>query len=394
MADGTKIEWADATLNPLRARNLQTGKLGFHCVHKSEGCRNCYAEGINLRLGTGLPYKPGHEKDIEIFVDLEMLAKLFRWRKPRRVFLNSMSDTAGEFVSDEDIAQQVAYAASAWWHQVLILTKRPDRLRRLFTDPGFWEIVDDFAGECDEVANALGLFDPLARRKDDYRAMAPCLDEGHKEPPANIWLGTSVEDQATAEARIPDLLGTPAALRWISAEPLLGPVDAERWTLIRWQCSRCRAFFTGQHKPSCPECGCLGGWTGSHPFNGRQNRRTDVGSGIDWIVAGGESGPAARPCHPDWIRSLRDQCGAAGVPFFLKQWGEWHPGTWKDDGDAAVFTPLDPVVKVTGLGDHRRAQHRVHWFTDQEPDGPGAVRVGKKAAGAVLDGRQHREYPR
>jgi protein gp37 len=156
----------------------------------------------------------------------------------------------------------------------------------------------------------------------------------------NVWLGVSVEDQAAADERIPQLLATPAAVRWISAEPLLGPSTcisaSARMTRSRW------------------------------PRVGRRSITTSVRR-IDWVVAGGESGPGARPMHPEWARSLRDQCALAGVPFFFKQWGAWTP--CRDSGG--------------------------HVASDQEKllDGTWLLKVGKKSAGRELDGRTHDEYP-
>src|SRR5262249_61051875 len=112
----------------------------------------------------------------------------------------------------------------------------------------------------------------------------------------NVWLGVSLEDQKTADDRIPLLLETPAAVRWISAEPLLGPIDLSK------------EYLTAL--------------LGKYPFKHYSGPRTTIAHLLDWVVVGGESGPKARPMHPDWGRSLRDQCVAAGVPFFFKQWGE------------------------------------------------------------------------
>jgi protein gp37 len=177
---------------------------------------------------------------------------------------------------------------------------------------------------------------------------------------ANVWLGVSVEDQQRAGLRVPALLSTPAAVRWLSCEPLLGPVDLSRWVACDrpWSCGDLvRAGFC-----DCPAGGSVG---------------------VDWVVAGGESGPGARPMHPDWVRSLRDQCAAAGVPFFFKQWGEWAPAFAEDpvgthvierDGHAHGRLGEAPAA-IAG-----RAAHVV-------------ARLGKKAAGRELDGRTHDAYP-
>lgn len=352
MADGTKIEWADASLNPIRAIHRTTGKIGWHCTHVSEGCRQCYAEGMNRRLGTGLPYKPGYEMDVGIYVDTEQLEKLLRWRRPRRVFLGSMTDIAGEFVTEEMFAEVLAWCAAAYWHDILLLTKRPARLRDLLSRTDVREMAEAHMSSIDTMAGAIGLYDPLARRSDDWRAKVPCLTDAAAWPLPNLWIGTSVEDQASASERIPYLIATPAVVRWVSAEPLLGPV-------FPWLPSIAAATW----KLTAPDF---------------------VRPGVDWIVAGGESGPNARPCHPDWLRSLRDQSAAAGVPFFFKQWGEWAP--------AVGFREIlrfrgRPWVNVSADG-----------AVDSAPSGcglsPGDVfLLGKKRAGRLLDDREHQDFP-
>jgi len=200
-------------------------------------------------------------------------------------------------------------------------------------------------------------------------------------PPHNVWLGVSVEDQKTADERIPLLLQTPAAVRWLSYEPALGPVDFNEWLKIAWQCSACKTLFSGPLKPICPKCGKSHYWTGSHPFNPNDGQ---VGSGLNWIVAGGESGPGARPAHPQWMRAARDQCTAAGVPFFFKQWGEWLNSTQLRP--AFSDAELDRIVFKTV----RR---------EPENNKPNAgladlyFRVGKKRAGHLLDGILWQEFP-
>jgi hypothetical protein len=168
-------------------------------------------------------------------------------------------------------------------------------------------------------------------------------------PLPNVWLGTSVEDQQRANERVPVLLDTPAAVRWLSCEPLLGPVDLRQ------------AHLAVRPLPR-----------------------------VDWIVAGGESGPRARPMHPDWARSLRDQCAAAGVPFLFKQWGEWAPGgDWPHLPDAALslrkgFATIIPSGAYHGRG---------YPFSVNAIGREDIVRVGKKAAGRLLDGVQHDGFP-
>ena len=330
MADRSAIEWTDATWTPIRART-RSGKIGWHCEHVSEACRNCYAEGINRRLGTGLTFKPGHlaRGDISLFLDEAMLNWPLRWRKPRMVFVCSMTDLFADFVRDKWIDRIFAVMALCPQHTFQVLTKRPKRMREYLTQ-----------------------IDREPQRETVWR-MASAMPL-HPWPPfkeirfplANVWLGVSVEDQATADARIPNLLATPAAVRFISYEPALGPVDFSRWLPIAprgqgWEQVKCEAAY-GEKRPR-----------------------------IDWIIAGGESGPNARPANPNWFRAVRDQCHAAGVAFRLKQWGEWMP---RRDAHEAGIIPADV---------------RFPWGRCQ----PDMARVGKKRAGRLLDGKEHNGFP-
>src|ERR1700749_4070382 len=129
MGDKTKIEWTDATWNPIRARNKSNGKMGWFCIHKSAGCAGCYAESMNTRLGTGIDFKPGHLKDVEIFVDEKMLTMPLRWKRPRMIFVCSMTDLFADFVPDEFVDQMFAVMALAPQHTFQVLTKRARRQR-------------------------------------------------------------------------------------------------------------------------------------------------------------------------------------------------------------------------------------------------------------------------
>jgi len=196
-----------------------------------------------------------------------------RWRKPRRIFVNSMSDLFHQDVPDEWIDRVFAVMALAPQHTFQVLTKRPERMRAYMTTRQRDTVYPDRA-----VLAYLPAPDPLSLRTPSW-------------PLPNVWLGKSVEDQPTADARIPHLLATPAAVRFVSAEPLLGPVDLT-------------AYMFGAH----------------------QTEETDwCARRLNWLIVGGESGPGARPMHPDWARSLRDQCAAASVPFFMKQMARKAP---------------------------------------------------------------------
>jgi len=215
-------------------------------------------------------------------------------------------------------------------HTYQILTKRPARMRSF--------LANSDRGLTDAVDTAMGEF-----------TRAP-LDEW---PLPNVWLGVSVENQKWADIRLPLLWDTPAAVRWISAEPLLGPVTLP--------------FIT-----EVDACTCYGGNTvyGHEPRCGIEPG--PAWGNLHWVVAGGESGPGSRPMQPTWTQSLRDQCAVAGVPFFFKQWGEWVPPSHMTED---VFMSWD-VDNGTSAYDHDQP-----W------------RVGKKRAGRLLDGRTHDEYP-
>lgn len=334
MGDKTGIEWTDATWNPIRG-----------CSRVSEGCRNCYAEIVASRFsGEGMPYEgliaKGGQWNGNVHLVESALDQPMRWRKPRRIFVNSMSDLFHENVPDDVIAQVFAVMARSKNHTFQLLTKRPQRMRDWLSrvaNWGGWWTHDGTA--------------PAA----SYGGTGIIV--GHAQwPLPNVWVGVSIEDQATADERIPLLLKTPAAVRWISAEPLLGSVDIRPWLRACYDASM--RWLKGDDSRCSPA---------DMPF-------------LDWVVVGGESGAGARPMHPDWARSLRDHCVEAGVPFLFKQWGEWSPsvaGMWH--------------YPLTGMPDFpaRASGKDTHDFGD----GYGAVRIGKKVAGRLLDGVTWDQYP-
>jgi len=248
----TTIEWTDATWNPIRGT-----KGRWHCTHVSEGCRNCYAERLNVRWG-GPAYKPGADT---FRLDEKILEQPLHWKNPRKVFVCDMTDLFHEQIPMEWIAKVFICMAWAQQCEFQVLTKRPKRMLDLLVNPS--------------------LKFPIAM----------CLTGGFLK---NVWLGVSVEDQATADERIPLLLQTPAAVRFVSYEPALG--------LVQFQHNRCWLDPFHEHDPSFPR--------------------------IDWLIVGGESGPKARPCDVAWIRSAVQQCQAAKVPVFVKQLGS----RWAHDG--------------------------------------------------------------
>ncbi len=328
MADNTPIEWTDASWNPVRARNLETGKVGWFCTHASDGCRFCYAETFNRRLGTGIDYRAQDRDKVEIFLDEKTLQQPLHWRRPRRIFTLSMSDLFGEFIDDEWIDRVFAVMALCPQHTFQVLTKRAGRMR-------------EYALAHNGMGNG-----PICRA---INAIPAGLGNRHgalEMPLPNVWLGVSVEDQPRADERIPLLLDTPAAKRFLSCEPLLGPIDLTRLCVLPQKPGSIRA---GIHVDALRNKHCESGLP------------RGLG-GIDWIICGGESGPGARPMDPVWARSLRDQCQAAGTAFFMKQWGEWHP-------DALRYTDT------------------------QGRSPPPSMRIGKRAAGRLLDGIEHSEFP-
>jgi protein gp37 len=261
------------------------------------------------------------------------LEQALAWKRGRKIFWNAHGDLFHENVTDAEIDRLLAVCALTPQHTHMILTKRSARMReymdRKTSEPG--------AGK---VADAIGALGGGPGAQEAYmvsQAEYDCLP--------NVWLGVSVEDQQRADERIPDLLATPAAVRFISAEPLLGPVDLTRiHETFDDGLGNGKRFDTWGDGPDIAGCPKL-----------------------DWVIAGGESGPKARPANPQWFRDLRDQCQAASVPFLFKQWGEWVS-----------------VSEVEGF-----EGNPIHTFDD----GRNVRRIGKKRAGRTLDGRTHDEFP-
>lgn len=338
----------------------------------------CYAEGIAARFsGAGMAYeglaemrggKPRWTGKLSFGHDLD--APL-RWRRAQRIFVNSMSDLFHEGLAVHEIATVYAVCVAAHHlrgHVFQILTKRSARMREVLASEEFWDQVNAEAG-----MHVMERTDALSRRSDDARATLG--EYGPDAPPPGIWLGVSAEDQRRADERVPDLLATPAAIRFVSAEPLLGPID---FLSIEWPGLKGHrvdvlrnGFWTepGAHPLSAKAAGAgePKGWFTNH---------SDMPGRLDWIIVGGESGPNARPMHPAWARSIRDQCAAAGAAYLFKQWGAWSPGGDHLEEDRPEFLRL-------------RRCDRTHIFPDHQT----MVLVGKKAAGRRLDGVEHNGMP-
>jgi protein gp37 len=243
MGDKSAIEWTDATWNPVRG-----------CEKISPGCKHCYAETFAERF-RGVPGHP-YEQGFDVRLVPDALGLPLRWRKPRTIFVNSMSDLFQVGVPIDFIARAFAVMALAPRHTFQVLTKRAARMREELSDASFYARVLDAADR-------------------EFRPARPELRSiGITRPPArNVWLGVSVEDRKYGLPRVEELRQTPAAVRFLSVEPLLedlGELDLR---------------------------------------------------GIDWVIVGGESGLGARSMQVEWVRSIRDQCAATRVPFFFKQWG-------------------------------------------------------------------------
>ena len=277
MTGNTKIEWADKVWNPV-----------VGCTPGSEGCRNCYAKRIYERFHHGSDFSNLH------FIR-ERLQDPGKWKTPSKIFVNSMSDLFHPNVSDAMIETIWQVMFLNHQHTFMVLTKRPERMK-------------------DRV----------------NKMIAGCMGRVF----SNIWLGVSIEDQKTADERIPLLLKTPAAKRFVSVEPMLGGVYLETYLKI---------------PPLHVDIKGKSTW-----------------SGLDWVICGGESGPGARPMHPVWVRSLRDQCLEAQVPFFFKQWGEWTTQPGSVDLSNRKQTFFDNYI---------------------------FARVGKKSAGNLLDGKVWAQFP-
>ncbi|MFE1767269.1 DUF5131 family protein [Streptomyces angustmyceticus] len=273
MSDNSAIEWTDATWNPV------TG-----CTKVSPGCDNCYADTFSERW-RGIA---GHyfENGFDIQLRPNKMTVPLTWKKPRRVFVNSMSDLFHPDIHDADLHLIFGVMAATPQHTYQILTKRHGRMRSLLNDPQFAHMAFHRAG-------MYGRPDTAARTW----------------PLPNIHLGVSVENQKWADTRIPALLDTPAAVRFLSCEPLLGPVTLP----FLEETDDCTCAFGPPDHPHHPTCGLTPGpaWNRLH-----------------WVIVGGESGRGARPMDPAWATQIVQQCQRSNVPVFVKQlgsrWGKQH----------------------------------------------------------------------
>jgi protein gp37 len=330
----TEIAWTDHTFNPW-----------IGCTKVSAGCAHCYAETLNHRWG-GDNWGPGKERRVTAESNWK---QPLQWAKEaakagvrRRVFCASLADLFEAEAPVEarrrlwELIDESCYALD--WQ---LVTKRPERIKAVMLDDGLpsWFFMSK-----------------------------------------RCWLMTTVENQEQTK-RIPHLLAVDAAVHGVSVEPMLSTIDLSQWlsSIPLYACQHCgEGFGRGEEDNGlCPHC---------HRGVGDPIGESD-NAVLDWVIVGGESGPGARPMHPDWARSLRDQCKAAGVAYFFKQWGEWSPeGPLQAnqccvcfDCGARLENTIQDVEKHYFSGGHKRFQVAYH--------------VGKKAAGRLLDGREWNEFP-
>lgn len=363
MGASTKISWADASWSPI------TG-----CSPCSEGCRRCYAAAIAKRFWGDRPFS-----DVRFHPD--RLDQPLRWRKPRKIFVVSMGDLFHDdtFLLSSPFNTGLNFSLNSYIpytdhpmldaifavmerslnHIFILLTKRPENMSRYFSAVQKHKLkyADKFK-DCptEEMRNSPAAQD--AKKS----AVNPI--------PNHIWIGVTAENQKQADKRIPILLDIPAAVRFVSIEPMLGKVELGHH--LKGACmEHCESIM----QTSCPGGKCI-----------------TRDEGIDWVICGGESGPGAKPMHPDWARSIRDQCQKAGVPFFFKQWGEWIPITQSVKGTSCrKMISMFPDGEINGK--LRNLYKELQEGEGVQVGGEFHLLVGKKKAGRILDGKEWTEFP-
>lgn len=335
------ISWTNETWTPFAFYNELTGERGWFCVHASAGCENCYAERLNMRLGNKLEYKAQNERHVRI--ESINLRQPIQWTKPKMIFVCSMTDLFADFFTDEQIDEVFAVMALADQHRFQVLTKRARRMRDYLNSVETrFRIANHIVGQCSK--------DKLYELAVGQNRELLSYSETDKDfvniwPLPNVWVGISCEDQKTADERIPFLIDTPASVRWVSAEPLLGPLNLENYLYSRFESGGAR-----------------------HMYNK-----------LDWVVVGGESGSGARAMHPRWARELLRECEAAGVAFHFKQHGEWLHESQTEENLWREMMEADKI--------------RTHVVKHEEFGGY-SCRIGKRRAGRLLYGVEHNGYPR
>lgn len=327
----TAIEWTEFTWNPVRARHRETGHVGHYCEKISPACAHCYAAAWNVAqrhkrhdgtpstCGTGVDFLAKNFDAVDLFLDEGELTAPLRLKRPSLIFPCDMTDLFLDRYHFAWILRVFDVMRQAHWHTFQVLTKRPQRMAKL----------------------------------------APKLDW-----PANVWAGTTVEDQPRAEERIPWLLQVPAPVRFLSIEPLLGLLDLGSVRLQR----------------SGKTINVLDPSDALIPLSGPK---------IGLVIVGGESGPGARPMHPGWLRSIRDQCLAAGVPFFFKQWGDWVCLDQSPSCAALRDAGLNPGFCPIGLDGNSASGCSANHAQGEVT----VYRFGKQRAGSLLDGVAWKQMP-
>lgn len=375
MADKTGIAWADATINP-----------AFGCSPVSPACDNCYAARMAARMAShpnpkvsrlyaGLTDAAGKWTG-KINLHSERMEQALSWKRPRRIFVGSMTDLFHEVVPDVFLDKVFAYMAMAPQHTFILLTKRPARMLEYIK-----EIKTEFREHTESNScHTFTLEIPhVVRGREvlDFKMW----------PLPNVILMATVEDQPRADERMPHLMAL-AGMGWrtgVSIEPMLGPVDLRNfhdpYDRNTPGLSSGHDWLTGEE------------WSFSDIFGGGPNwiEGDDYGKRrLHWVICGGESGPNARPLHPDWARGLRDQCASAGVPYFFKQWGEWLPmdqtGAPKP-GAKGRSLPPSKAHWMGQSGEHRQVGR------GRNTEDVLMLRVGKHEAGRLLDGVEHNAFP-
>ncbi|KAF0093461.1 MAG: hypothetical protein E1N59_2862 [Puniceicoccaceae bacterium 5H] len=355
----THISWATHTWNPW-----------IGCTKVSPGCTNCYAKAQNDRFkggnwGIGAPRRRTGAANWRQPIRLNAEAE--RTGNSPRVFLGSMMDIFDPEVPVALLADTLDIIRQTPHLTWLLLTKRPELWYRQI----FSIYTPDVVGKNYDLLQWLN--DWLCAA-DEIRGVDLPSHHLGKKPPQNVWIGTTVEDQPRADERIPHLLRIPARVRFLSCEPLLGPVDltAVKQTVSPGFFGDCLQWY---HQGHC------------HKLEGTEYPT------IHWVICGGESGPNARPMHPDWARSLRDQCKAAGVPFHFKQWGEWIPDYQRDQRlDLSTLVDWGLVHSDGGFRAVFSGGKRVGDSTWLDGE-TGTARLGKKATGRELDDEIHNAFP-
>jgi protein gp37 len=340
----TKIEWATKVWNPV------TG-----CTPISAGCANCYAKRMANRLKGRHGYDAADPFKVTIHTEDKFLEPL-KWRKPSNVFVCSMGDLFHKDVPTLEIDKVFAIAAISPKHNFMFLTKRPDRMATYFDTP-----AKKLAERWEDVIYSMG----ISAGDDEIDTVASFLHNrcGLGWPLKNIWLGVSVEDQKAADDRIHYLNEISAAVKFVSCEPLLSEINFEKslGESLKW------------HAGGLKNC-------------------------ISWVISGGETGHNARPVHPDWVRSIKDQCEDNGVPFFFKGWGEFkpinidltgikpirqkgNPFTFWENIKGDIFELIDGDGEYLCAGDDHQLYQPI-------------IKVGKKQSGDLLDGKQYHEFPK